>query len=75
MRCVAGATRARARGGLAPVLALALMVALSAAGCGRRGSPEEPAAGRSVPHAPLDPAEPLGPQVPDRDFVLDPLLQ
>ncbi|MEM9224635.1 MAG: lipoprotein [Pseudomonadota bacterium] len=54
------------------VVILAVMAAVVLAGCGRRGSPERPPI--QGPSAPLDPREPDGRQVPERDFPLDPLL-
>ncbi|WMS41029.1 lipoprotein [Acuticoccus sp. MNP-M23] len=53
--------------------ALALALALSVAGCGRRGAPESPEI--TGPTAPVDPAFPQGRQAPDGKFVLDPILQ
>ncbi|MEM8551613.1 MAG: lipoprotein [Pseudomonadota bacterium] len=55
------------------VLLAALAVTLVVAGCGRRGPPEAPAI--QGPAAPIDPTRPDGRQAPDRDFVLDPILQ
>lgn len=54
-------------------IALSLVAAMVVAGCGRRGPPEAPPI--VGPTAPADPTRPDGRQVPDRDFVLDPILQ
>ncbi|MEM8665531.1 MAG: lipoprotein [Pseudomonadota bacterium] len=51
---------------------LALVASLVVAGCGRRGSPERPPI--QGPATPVDPTDPTGRQAPDRDFVLDPIL-
>ncbi|MEO1102531.1 MAG: lipoprotein [Pseudomonadota bacterium] len=51
---------------------LALAAAIVLAGCGRRGSPERPPI--QGPAAPVDPADPDGRQAPDREFILDPIL-
>ncbi len=51
---------------------LALLPALLVGACGRRGSPEQPPL--AGPTAPVDPVDQQSRQVPDRPFVLDPLL-
>ncbi|WP_108658881.1 hypothetical protein [Acuticoccus kandeliae] len=57
------------------LLAAALITALGAAGCGRRGSPEAPPSTQSTPRVPVDPTDPHGTKAPERSFVLDPILQ
>jgi len=54
-------------------LLVVLAAALAVAGCGRRGAPERPPI--VGPTLPVDPSDPEGRQAPDRDFVLDPLLE
>jgi predicted small lipoprotein YifL len=63
------------------VLALALLAAALASGCGRKGALEPPPNGSAV--QPAAPADPLHPQIrkpvppitpPKGPFVLDPLL-
>ncbi|WP_420393447.1 hypothetical protein [Acuticoccus sp.] len=58
---------------------LAVVLAVSVAGaltsCGRRGSPQLPASAADEPRVAVYPAEPGGDTVPDRSFVLDPILQ
>ena len=56
-------------------LLAAIAAAFVTASCGRRGAPEVPEAAAGMPLAPVDPTEPDGRKVPDRGFVLDPLLQ
>lgn len=51
---------------------LALLPALLLGACGRRGSPEQPPL--TGPTAPIDPVDPQSRQVPDRPFILDPML-
>lgn len=54
---------------------LALALALALAGCGRRGSPQLPPSAAAERRVELYPADPGGTTVPDRSFVLDPILQ
>lgn len=57
------------------IISAALAAALAVASCGRRGAPELPASAASEPRAPIYPTDPDSQQVPNRKFVLDPLLQ
>jgi hypothetical protein len=55
-------------------IALILAVAALAAGCGRRGAPEEPPLPPGVQAIPINPDVPGSATAPNRKFVLDPLL-
>ncbi|MCF3932777.1 lipoprotein [Acuticoccus sp. M5D2P5] len=57
------------------LLLAAMAAALNVGACGRRGSPEPPAATQSMKQVPVDPTDPHGTKAPDRSFVLDPILQ
>lgn len=52
-----------------------LAVVLTLAACGRRAAPELPAEADTVPRVERFPNDPRSESVPDRDFVLDPILQ
>jgi predicted small lipoprotein YifL len=51
-----------------------LLVALAVAGCGRRGAPNHPPLPAGVAAVPENPDVPGSRKVPDRRFILDPLV-
>ena len=53
----------------------AFAAAIAVASCGRRGAPELPASAANEPRVPVDVTDPQGTHVPNRKFVLDPILQ
>ncbi|GAB5375030.1 MAG: hypothetical protein AcusKO_14920 [Acuticoccus sp.] len=53
-------------------LVASLIAALIVGACGRRGAPERPPI--EGPTATIDPVDETSLEVPDRDFILDPLL-
>jgi len=56
----------------APVLVL-VAAALAVTGCGRRGALERPAGPAAEPVEQADPGA-VNPEVPERGFILDPLI-
>lgn len=57
------------------LMGLVLAAVLAVGACGRRGAPQLPACAADEPRVPLYATEPGGDEVPNRDFVLDPILQ
>lgn len=53
-------------------LVATLIAALMVGACGRRGSPQRPPI--NGPTATVNPVDPTSLEVPDRRFILDPLL-
>ena len=56
-------------------LVIVIAGALALGACGRRGSGEIPESAQGLPTGERFPSDPNSTKVPDRSFILDPILQ
>ena len=56
-------------------LLLVLVAAVALGACGRRGGPQTPDDAVGIPQVARFPSDPASGEVPDRKFILDPILQ
>ncbi|WP_226578515.1 hypothetical protein [Acuticoccus sediminis] len=58
-----------------PALLIALALAVALGACGRRAAPSIPESAENLPRVERFPHDPGSQRVPDRKFILDPILQ